>query len=334
MAAIPACLPRSANNRLRLRARGALALVALWLAGAASATAFESGRAGFAVEVDGLVIPYRVFAVYVLPRETVSMRIVQRVRGVGDAYTLETPFGALAATNGIWTFVAPDEPGLIELRIAGPADAITLNMLVMRPRSGVVDGRLDGYRIGEYPSEPLRGNRLYLPPDGFIELDEALAELPVSPHFVLGQFPAKQSSDYPKFLVLREQLLLKLELLLERVNAGGVAADTLTVMSGYRTPFYNAAIGNVPYSRHVFGGGADVFVDVAPVDGIMDDLNGDGALDYRDAQTLYRIADRLFSEDRHHALRGGLGIYRRNAAHGPFVHIDARHEPARWGALP
>ncbi|HEY5622313.1 MAG TPA: D-Ala-D-Ala carboxypeptidase family metallohydrolase, partial [Gammaproteobacteria bacterium] len=64
---------------------------------------------------------------------------------------------------------------------------------------------------------------------------------------------------------------------------------------GYRTPFYNRAIGNVPNSRHVFGGAADIFLDRAPRDGQMDDINFDGIEDFRDAQRLYQIAHELFS---------------------------------------
>jgi len=191
---------------------------------------------------------------------------------------------------------------------------------------------------GAFSSTPERskksGEALYLPPDGYIELTEDNADLKLSPHFKLSQFPSKQSSNYPKYLVLREQLLLKLELLLEQVNREGIAADTFTVMSGYRTPYYNAAIKNVPYSRHVFGGAADIYVDVSPRDDVMDDLNRDGRFDYRDAQYLYEIADRLFGDPRLATLRGGLGVYRSNAAHGPFLHVDARQQRARWGLLP
>jgi hypothetical protein len=28
---------------------------------------------------------------------------------------------------------------------------------------------------------------------------------------------------------------------------------------------------------------------------------------------------------------GGLGLYQANRAHGPFVHVDVRGYPARWG---
>jgi uncharacterized protein YcbK (DUF882 family) len=93
-------------------------------------------------------------------------------------------------------------------------------------------------------------------------------------------------------------------------------------MSGYRTPAYNRALGNVLYSRHTFGSAADIFVD-ANHDGRMDDLNGDGRSDAGDAEVLYR----LFEEPQS---TGGLGKYRETRAHGPFVHVDVRDRRARW----
>ncbi len=41
----------------------------------------------------------------------------------------------------------------------------------------------------------------------------------------------------------------------------GFAVDTLHVMSAFRTPFYNRAIGDVEYSAHQWGSAADVYVD-------------------------------------------------------------------------
>jgi len=130
--------------------------------------------------------------------------------------------------------------------------------------------------------------------------------------------------------VLREALLLKLELLLARVNAAGYRCDTLVVMSGYRTPYYNRVIGNVQYSRHQWGGAADVFVDAAPVDGVMDDLNGDGIIDVDDAGVLYDLVDELFGIEIYEDFVGGLARYAKTAAHPPFVHVDVRGIRVRW----
>jgi hypothetical protein len=304
-----------------------VALAACCLAATGVSAAFESGRAAFDLTINGeLVIPYQVFAVYVLPGERLEIS--------SEAATAVAESGRLTRSpSGSWTWVAPAEAGLSALTFTAESEQIRLNAIVLHPASAIEDGRLFDYPIGEYP-DPLRGDPVYLPPDGFIELTADLLDLKLSPHFTLRQFPSKQSAALPKFLVLRESLLLKLELLLERLNEVGVEADTFTVMSGYRTPTYNRAIGNGQHSRHIYGGAADIYVDVTPRDDIMDDLNGDGGFDFRDAQWLYRLADELFSRPVNSDFRGGLGVYRSTSAHGPFMHVDARGVRARWGLIP
>lgn len=308
-------------------------MLALWAICPVMAQAFDPGRATFSVLVGELVIPYRVFAIYVLPEETIDVGIA--ARSTPGEPTLKADTGRIvSAESAHWRWQAPGRPGPASIEVGSGDERILLNVIVMHPASSVSSGRINGYRLGDYPAEPLDGNPIYDPPDGFIELNESNAALQLSPHFRLSQFPSKQSQDFSKYLVLREQLLLKLELLLERLNERGIEADTLTIMSGYRTPFYNAAIGNVPYSRHVYGGAVDIYVDVAPHDDYMDDLNRDGKLDYHDAQWLYRLAQELFDEESQHSLQGGLGVYAKTSAHGPFVHMDARAKIARWGLLP
>jgi hypothetical protein len=121
---------------------------------------------------------------------------------------------------------------------------------------------LNGYRIGAYPAKPLKGDPRYVPPAGFIEVTKDNQDTKVSPHFVLKQFLCKEdtSKQFPKYIVLQERLPLKLEAILERVNARHVKTDTLHIMSAYRTPFYNRAIGDVEYCMHQWGS-ADIYVD-------------------------------------------------------------------------
>jgi hypothetical protein len=316
------------SRRLRPPRISPAALAAvLWLGAAGGGLAFESGRASFTLIVnDELAVPYRVFAVYVLPGE-----VLQFKAGGLAARTQDGRLTQLA--SGVWQWSAPGEPGVAEIELHAAGDSIRINAVILHPADRIENGYLNDYHIDDYP-EPLDGDPVYRAPDGFVELDGDTLGLELSPHFTLGQFPSKQSTELPKYLVLREQLLLKLELLLERVNEAGIPADSLTVMSGFRTPMYNRAIGNGRHSRHIYGGAADVYVDVAPRDGIMDDLNGDGAFDVRDAQWLYRLADELFSRDPHAGLSGGLGVYDSTSAHGPFLHLDARGRRARWGLLP
>lgn len=228
----------------------------------------------------------------------------------------------------------PAEPSLetIEIGAAQRARvAMRLHVFVLRPASEVRDEHLWGYRIGTYPSRPSRGLAAYRPPPGFIEVTSENRATPVSPHFTLEQFLCRQAGGYPKYLVLRERLLLKLEYLLELVNAKGFAADTFAVLSGFRTPFYNRAIGNVTYSRHQWGGAADIFIDEDPRDGRMDDLNRDGQIGQADAHLLYDLIDSASGAASFQRFTGGLGSYGHTASHGPFVHVDVRGHRFRWG---
>lgn len=230
-----------------------------------------------------------------------------------------------------WQWRAPSAPGMSTIDIAprGLA-AARLNVFVMVPASGVAGDDLNGYRIGAYPDEPLNGNAVYLPPSGFVEVHPDTADVPVSPHFTLGQFLCKQQPDHwPKYLVLREALVAKLEIILEEVNGRGIRTDSFVVMSGYRTPWYNRSIGNGTYSRHIWGGAADIFIDTSG-DDRMDDLNGDGASGLRDAEVLLGIIEDLYRNGQHRRLHGGLGLYGPRSHRGPFVHVDARGHEARW----
>ena len=294
----------------------------------AFAQVFDAGRARFSVSINGdFHIPYRTFTIFVVPGEDVSIATAPDV-------SIEADAGVLAVdAAGRWHWRAPASPGIATLEFARAQHLIHLNALVMHPAEQAASGSLHGYRIGQYP-EPLNDEAAYAAPDGFFELASSDDDVQLSPHFRLSQFPSKQSQGYPKFLTLREDLLLKLEMLLERVNELGIAAPTFTVMSGFRTPMYNHAIDNVSHSQHIFGGAADIYIDESPRDGIMDDLNGDGVLDFRDAQYLFAIAEELFSREAYENLQGGLGVYRSTAAHGPFIHIDARGRRARWGLIP
>lgn len=298
---------------------------------------FDAGRAGFAVRVRGEVNPYRVLAVSVLPAETLMIEVVGP--SPPGAFELVEASGRASSGEGRrFTWTAPREPGLrrLEVRQVEGELRMALHVLVLVPASEARDGQLNGYRMGHYPTTPLRGMAVYRPPRGFIEVTEDLLDLEVSPHFRLGQFLCKQEGNrhnggWPRYVVLRERLLLKLEYLLQTVNAKGYRASTFAVLSGFRTPWYNHAIGNVKYSRHQWGGAADVFLD-EDGDGVMDDLDGNGRIDGRDADLLYDLIDGLGSrEDYATQFTGGLGKYPPNPVRGPFVHVDARGYRARWG---
>lgn len=288
---------------------------------------FLDGAAGFAVRVDSLAIPYDPFAVFALPGDTLAVEALY----VGGEAEAGADAGVLERTGPrAWRWTAPADPGLSRLRVtSAEGETITLNAFTLVPFDHRTDA-IDHYAIGDYQDEPLDGDPAYAEPPGFVRVTPELAGVAVSPHFTLGEFLAKQPSAWPKYLLLDPELVLKLERLLSAVNAAGVEAPSLTVMSGYRTPAYNASIGNeTVYSRHLYGDAADVFVDVDG-DGRMDDVDGDGEETQADADWLAALAEGVERLPWAAPLVGGIGIYGPAPHRGPFVHVDTRGEPVRW----
>jgi peptidase M15-like protein len=201
----------------------------------------------------------------------------------------------------------------------------------MVPAAATRKGYLNGYRIGDYPDKPLKGNPIYKPPVGFIEVTRDNEDTRITPHFQLKQFICKQApiGQYPKYVLLEERLLLELEAVLELANVMGHDVDTLYVMSAYRTPYYNHAIGDVMYSMHQWGSAADVFIDEDDKFR-MDDLNRDGRSDINDSRFFADRIDQLLRQPGYHKFQGGVGFYPATAAHPPFVHVDVRGARARW----
>jgi hypothetical protein len=279
-------------------------------------TALTSPSAAGVPAIEGEALPHAAWHHMVMPGETVT-------------YTV--PVGSRAFLNGEplagkSELTAPEEPGVykLEFRKLNGDSHHQLALFVLEPADEVKsDGRLNGFRMGVYPQDT---------PRGYIRLDEGHGDIKVSPSFRIGQFLCHQQPDHwPKYLLISSSNLERLELLLASLNEDGITdAETFFVMSGYRSPFYNTAIGSAKLSRHMYGDATDIYVDVAPRDGVMDDLNADGAINKADADFLYDYAQDLFASTSG-VSKGGLGSYKANAVHGPFVHVDGRGRAARWG---
>lgn len=297
---------------------------------AATASAFNQERISFTVKFKDEVNPYRVLGVFVMPAEEIEIECV--FTNPRSTFEVSASAGNLTKrSTERWHWTAPTEKGLYPLTITDISTntTMTLNVFVQVPFSHQNE-KLNDYRIGRYEAKPFKNNPVYKRPEGFVEVTPENLDVPVSPHFTLGEFVAKQASGYPKYLILRERLLLKLEMILEAVNEKGIPTSGFHIMSGFRTPFYNRSIGNrTKYSRHLYGGAADFFIDT---DGnnYMDDLNGDGQVTIADAVVLADVVKSQVDETWYRPFIGGLGIYGPKPHRGPYVHIDVRGFKARW----
>jgi hypothetical protein len=218
--------------------------------------------------------------------------------------------------------------------LSGKLRGPLFSFLTQRPFSSKVNGRIGQYMIGFWPGERGRvTSNAYQNPHGFFEVTAENQNQLISEHFRLRDFLTKgQVGVWPKYVVLREELVDKLELVITELNSRGTPVRHMSVMSGFRTPEYNGpgGDGRSGVSRHMYGDAADVFVD-NDQNGRMDDLNHDGKVDHRDARVILDAVERV--ERRHPALAGGVGVYRATAAHGPFAHVDVRGWRARWGLI-
>ncbi len=238
-----------------------------------------------------------------------------------DALRADATFAAIE------TDAAIADPGVHETGLATPSGD-SFYVVAMRPYDGT-RSTVGSYRLGSWPVPT--GNPMYERPAGVIEVTEENQDTPVSSHFHLRDFLTHdQGAVWPKALVVRPKLIDKLELITQELERRGLPS-TLHVMSGFRTPQYNALEvgpgGRARMSRHMYGDASDVFVD-ADGDGRMDDLNRDGKVTVADARVLFDVAQSV--EDSHPDLVGGLSAYPATVAHGPFVHVDARGKRARW----
>lgn len=117
----------------------------------------------------------------------------------------------------------------------------------------------------------------------------------LSPHFAIEEFACKDGGD-------RVLVDLGLIYLLEDLRSAFEAP--VRIVSGYRSPEYNAKVGGAKDSQHIYGRAADI-----QIPGV----------------TPREIASYLETQGH----KGGLGIYR------TWIHVDTRpikagERPARW----
>jgi uncharacterized protein YcbK (DUF882 family) len=233
-----------------------------------------------------------------------------------------------------------DRPGvfnvLVRLRneVQRLADVAVLNPV---PSDLIEQGRIGRYLIGEWPSRSERPERLRTPeydqPTGLIAVTPSNRDVRVTDHLTLGDFLTKGQDDvWPKYVAITPALLDKVELTIQELERMGHDVEDVGIISGFRTPWYNAHGGSTggrgSVSRHMYGDALDFYID-NDGDGALDDLDGDGRITRSDAAVLAEAADAV--EQRFPEYVGGVGTYGPNpGAHSGFVHVDARGYRARW----
>lgn len=236
---------------------------------------------------------------------------------------------------------APTGAGIWNVLLAignGVRPVADFAVITLLPFSAKQNGRIGLYFVGNWPTErgahgPARAPAgAYGNPAGFIQVTPENADTRLSEHFKLRDFLTHdQPNVWPKYLVLQSRLVDKLELVLSDLETHGYDVHGVKVMSGFRTPQYNATGGNpagrADLSRHMFGDASDIYID-DDGDGQMDDLNHDGRITIDDARVIEQAVDRV--EAAHPELVGGAGVYTAAPGHGPFIHIDTRGYRARW----
>ena len=288
---------------------------------------------GFTLEFQGEKSPFSLMTTTVLPKEKLSFKVIDPKEG--EELSATSSEGTVTRVNShSWTWQAPEKTGHYCVKVSRPesADMACLQVFVLVPYNG--EETLNGYPIGKYPDSTTQtDDPAKQRPRGFIEVTDNNLETWISPHFQLRQFLCKGFEGYPQYVIIRTRLLLKLEMLTEEFDKAGLSGKDIYVMSGFRTPAYNAKIGNkTTLSRHTFGDAADIYID-ADRDGMIDDLNKDGQTDTEDARLLHTIVKNLKREGWRKPLGGGLSLYTATPSRSAFIHVDARGEDIFWDNL-
>jgi hypothetical protein len=296
------------------------ALLLLWASGACAEP--------LSMGIRGYLVQQEVFSLFGGPGEEIRLELASY-----DTEKLQLQLDGLAygvAGEGHWMLTAPERAGLYQLQLEHKeTHARSLVNLFVGHSIPAGEEALNGYRTGPPPPGHSKYPAFYPQPQLYFEVTADNVDTRISEHFTLRQFLCKQESDFPKYVILKESLLVLLEGLVQAVQQAGYPVETFGVISGYRTPYYNKRIGNVPNSRHVYGDAMDLFVDMDK-DGKMDDLNGDGQNNRADVDTLFQIVERFKQQSGNRLLVGGVGRYYKASHHGGFVHMDARGFRARW----
>ncbi|MFO8055915.1 MAG: hypothetical protein R6V10_01290 [bacterium] len=257
---------------------------------------------------------------------------VTNCRAKGDSITFKAP-GSGNHVISLKLWIKTRIPGMAPDTLVGRK--LKLHVLSGFPSSLLEHGRLNGFELGEYPEpEETARPELYKPPEHFYYLDEKVRDCFISKHVKLSDVGHDVRAGMPQYFALDYDLVVALEEMISELERLELPSRVHYIGGGFISPRSNQVrCGKVsaaaPLSRHMWGEAVDFIIDEDPQDGIMDDMNGDGTIDVRDAFFLRDLLSRLAKEGR--IKPGGIGVYSPPRNHQVQLHLDVRGIPARWG---
>lgn len=198
-------------------------------------------------------------------------------------------------------------------------------------------GVIQGYPIGAYPNENAKEVKAiiaahrdrYRPPRWFVAITSATRELHVSEHVRLCDFVPHAAKEATVYFPYNANLCRTLEAI--NADLGSLASPPphLRILRGFVSPYDAERLRRlgarlITFNRYQYGDGVLV---VANSDGgeKMGDLNRDGKVDARDAETLANIINRA---QKRIGLPGWVGVYGeqpdKTLPETPMVGFDVR----------
>ncbi len=118
-----------------------------------------------------------------------------------------------------------------------------------------------------YP-DPYGGSAQYAEPLRFVDLSAVDPNLALAANFVLDEVMQEHKGRYGVF---QTHVIAHMQAI--RTASGG----SINVNSGYRSPAYNASVGGVTHSRHMYGDAADMSPSAVSLDRLADLCDAEGA---------------------------------------------------------
>lgn len=294
-------------------------LLLMWLMVFSTSSDPSPSEPSVVLSVDGEEMPRCRTSFLVMPGDSVLLS----APGASQwSFSAGTP---ASAQGGSVTWTSPRCHGVFSVSVTADSAVTDYAILVPVESCRWRTQTLNSFPIGCYGES---GDRSRIP-SYFIELTPSSMGTRLSTHFTLGEFLGHVEGDFPQYMVLDLALIDKLEAVIEGVEAGYPETVDINVMSGFRTPAYNSAIGNeTDFSMHLYGKAADIWIESFPPNNLMDDVDRNKRVDVGDGEFLVDLVRRI--EVGGEVSVGGASAYRWTPQHGPFVHIDVRGRPAFW----